>query len=195
MVVKNGVYKITNMITGQIYIGSAAGKGGFEKRWAKAYNDYLTRSIKKYGDSNFRYEILVVCPPEDCLKYEQEWLDRLQPWADTGAGFNICKVAGSLLGTKNSEETKRKKGLAQRGKIVSRETREKQRVVKLGKPHQPMLESTKEKIRLWNVNKKVSPETIQNMSTAQTRRRKKEAAEGAPHHLLYLAGKRLAKPR
>lgn len=43
---ETGVYKITNIINGKIYIGSAA-KNSFYYRWSMKYNKYLESSFKK----------------------------------------------------------------------------------------------------------------------------------------------------
>lgn len=58
------IYKITNTINGKIYIGQT--KNTFHRRYdsklhwwkSKNINDYLKRSINKYGHENFSVEIL-----------------------------------------------------------------------------------------------------------------------------------------
>lgn len=101
-----GIYKITNTITQDFYIGSAV---NFKKRFQihlsylrknKHHSRYLQNSFNKYGESIFIFEELVVCPQEYLLKLEQWFLDSLNPI------YNICKVAGSWLGQKHSEESK-----------------------------------------------------------------------------------------
>jgi group I intron endonuclease len=54
-------------------------------------------------------DILEYCESSLCISREQYYLDLLKP------EYNICKIAGSRLGTKQSEETKIKIGIVQKG--------------------------------------------------------------------------------
>lgn len=120
----NGVYLITNTVNNRIYVGSAAGKGGFAARWRGWYNKYLKASFKKYGRSKFRFEILEVCRPIYCLAYEQVYLDLLQPWFETGKGYNFEKKAGSRrLGKTCSKATAEKIRQSNIGRKDSAETK------------------------------------------------------------------------
>ena len=56
----SGIYKITNTITGDFYIGSSK---DVKKRWANhkccnSPNMIIAKAIKKYGVENFKFEIL-----------------------------------------------------------------------------------------------------------------------------------------
>jgi len=117
----SGIYKITNIINNKIYIGSAI---NFYKRFYlhlnmlnnnKHHSKYLQKSWNKYGKENFKFEILVKCPPEYCIKLEQWFLNNLN------TEYNICKTAGSLLGFKKSEESKLKQSMAIKGRKQSLE--------------------------------------------------------------------------
>lgn len=110
-----GVYMIKNMITGRVYIGSAA--YGFKKRWHSGYNNYLKSAFKKYGKRNFEFIPIQYCSPEDCIKNEQWWLDKLlfaQEYIETEGkdkrflelSYNFNPTAGSSLGFKHSKETR-----------------------------------------------------------------------------------------
>lgn len=76
----NGVYRICNLITNQIYIGSSAGKKGFSGRWAchknllrknKHTNPKLQNSWNKYGEHNFSFDIIEYSSKENCINREQ----------------------------------------------------------------------------------------------------------------------------
>lgn len=114
---KTGVYEIVNIITNERYIGSASRVGksnslsGFYVRFDKHklllknnkhHNIHLQRSYNKYGENNFNFNILSICPPEYCIKLEQWFLDNLKP------EYNIRKIADSNKGIKFTAEHKEK---------------------------------------------------------------------------------------
>ena len=102
---KTGIYKITNPVNSEIYIGSAA--ISFRKRFSnhkrllrlnKNPCKYLQRVYNKNPDVDFVFEILEVCSKEECIKREQHYIDILKP------KYNLCRVAGSSLGRKKTRE-------------------------------------------------------------------------------------------
>lgn len=112
-----GVYKITNIITGDCYIGSASRIGktksqsGFTVRFDKHlrelrnnshHNRFLQNSFNKHGENSFKFEILAKCPSEYCIRLEQWFLDNLNP------KYNIRVIADSNKGIKFTEEHKEK---------------------------------------------------------------------------------------
>ena len=124
-----GVYQIRNLKNGKLYIGSAAQVGGFHGRW-KDHRSQLKRnchhSIKlqrawnKYGEASFIFEILEECEPELCIEREQYYLDTLlfascDDSRFNRLGYNICRVAGSSLGIKYTEEARAKMSKANSG--------------------------------------------------------------------------------
>ena len=110
------IYKIINIVNEKFYIGSARNFDIRKKthlytlRNNKHANEYLQLSFNKYGEINFKFQILEECKLEELISREQYYLDNLNP------EYNICKVAYSRLGTKHSEETKRKIGLKSTGR-------------------------------------------------------------------------------
>ena len=108
MLNQSGVYQIVNIINGKCYIGSAV---CFRKRWNnhklalkknKHHSPYLQASWNKHGEENFKFEILLTCSKEELIFKEQQQINWYRP------AYNICKVAGSKLGQKQSKETRRK---------------------------------------------------------------------------------------
>ena len=94
-----GVYKITNNITGDFYVGSS---NDVKRRWAthkcpsmwKKYpNIKLYKAMAKYGLGNFIFEVLE--ETADLHNREQYWIEQLKPtYNDRYAkGYNIerCK--------------------------------------------------------------------------------------------------------
>lgn len=114
---KTGVYEILNTITKERYVGSASRIGksnslsGFYVRFEKHksllksnkhYNIHLQRAYNKYGENNFNFNVLSICPPEYCIKLEPWFLDNLKP------EYNIRKIADSNKGIKFTAEHKEK---------------------------------------------------------------------------------------
>lgn len=62
----------------------------------------MQSSWKKHGEDAFAFAILELCEPADLVEREQVAIDRLSP------ELNICPTAGSTLGRRHSEETRRK---------------------------------------------------------------------------------------
>lgn len=98
-----GIYKITNMINGKIYIGSSK---NIRSRWTCHLSDlrkqnhhsvHLQRAFNKYGISNFNIEILQETEEEYLIKIEQEYLDMLKPY-DKNIGYNISDKAERISG-------------------------------------------------------------------------------------------------
>ena len=73
----SGIYKITNLITQDSYIGSAVNLNSRKRthfanmNLSKHPNKHLQASCNKYGIKNFQFEVLAKCPKEYLLKLEQ----------------------------------------------------------------------------------------------------------------------------
>jgi len=145
----SGIYKITNLITQDSYVGSAVNLNSRKRthfanmNLSKHPNKHLQASCNKYGIDNFQFEILAKCPKEYLLKLEQFFIDNLKPT------FNKRKEVNSNLGMILTEEHKRKISESNTnnpkriGRKLSDEHKEKMRQAKLGKK---LSEETKQKI-------------------------------------------------
>jgi group I intron endonuclease len=77
----SGIYKITSLSTGRLYIGSSCRiklrmKAHYRELMRGTHqNRFLQRCFDKHGSSNFRFEIIKECKKEDLLKFEQKYLD------------------------------------------------------------------------------------------------------------------------
>ena len=117
----HAIYKIRNLINGKIYVGSAL---DYDKRKRSHKNDllsgrhtnaHLQRSWDKNGKNSFVFEIIEkVIDKDKLIEREQRYLKNLNP------EYNMCKIAGSVLGYKHTEETKNRFFR----KPLSKETRE-----------------------------------------------------------------------
>ena len=118
------IYAIVNNENGKMYIGSAV---NLTRRRQKHFRDLylnkhhaiaLQRAYNKYGKNSLSLEIIeIVKNRTSLITREQHWMDFFKP------EYNCLKRAGSCLGNKLSEETKRKISLANKGRTVLEETR------------------------------------------------------------------------
>lgn len=125
---KSGIYKLINLITNKSYIGSAV---NLQNRFSahirllrrnRHVNKYLQNSYNKHKEKNFKFEILENCNINNLLEREQYYLDLYKTY-NIDKGYNILPKAGSKLGYKLTEETKRKISQSNKGRIISKEAR------------------------------------------------------------------------
>lgn len=124
-----GIYKITNTITNNFYIGSSI---NINTRWIQHKsllslgihnNKYLQASYNKHGIEVFKFEILLLCDEAMLLIEEQKLLDL---YYNTKTCFNLSRDASSpMKGRKHSEASKKKIGDNSRGKPRPEEVRKK----------------------------------------------------------------------
>lgn len=163
---RTGVYCILNKVTGKRYIGCAS--RSFRGRWkehigslnkGKHRNRFLQRAWNKYGAKAFAFTILELCEPEDCLDREKAWIESFDA-TNPRVGYNICKEGFSRLGTKASEETRRKISLTSRGRrpMLGHKQSEyaKQRLREVHKGNK------------YNLGRKASPETRAKLSAIRS---------------------------
>ena len=93
----SGVYKITNIVTNDFYIGSSK---NIKKRWAEhkipsVWNRYpnnpMYLDMKKYGLNNFEFQILAEVEEGKLKEAEQQFIEKLQPTYNNynAKGWNI----------------------------------------------------------------------------------------------------------
>lgn len=126
---KTGIYAIRCLTNSKIYIGSALStknkkhKNGFYGRWMKHLSDlkagkhrnkYLQNSYNLYGESDFKFEIIEFCNPEEGLQREKYFIEKYNSSIDKN-GFNIIKNPLSNFKSM-SNENKLKLSLLYKGK-------------------------------------------------------------------------------
>ena len=121
---------------------------------------YLQRAWDKYGESSFEFFVLEECEPYLLIKTEQSWLpeEKTLEALIVGGYYNSSPTAGSPLGYRHTEETKKR----MRGREVSEETRKKHR-------EQVQTESKREKNRVASTGRKHSEETKNKMRETRNR--------------------------
>ena len=81
----SGIYKITNTVTGDFYIGSSKNvKRRWEEHkwpssWNKQTNNPMYLDMKEYGVDKFEFQILEEVEIEQLKKMEQQFIEILKP--------------------------------------------------------------------------------------------------------------------
>jgi group I intron endonuclease len=144
------VYKITNKITNESYIGQTV--QSLKKRWnshcsIKSGNKctYIYRAIQKYGKENFEISIITRCNSIEEMNHREAYYIKL---------FNTLAPDGYNLdsGGKN--------------KRTHQDTKDKISKIHKGKPKPPPSRETRDKIAKANIGKKYSDEVKQKHSIA-----------------------------
>lgn len=182
---KAGVYKLTCINNGKIYIGKSYNiqqRLNRHKRDAEKIKNMglFQRAIAKHGWDSFNIEILEILEDFDkstdgpiLLEKEASYI-RLYDSNNKKFGYNICEYSTDRTGHKCSDETRKKMSISRlgyrcseetkekmRNRVYSDETRDKMRQRKLGVPQ---TEEHKEKIKHSNMGKVMSEESKQKLS-------------------------------
>lgn len=143
----SGIYEIVNLVNGKRYVGSAK---KFDTRWRthrglllseKHHSRHLQRAWLKYGEDSFRFKPLLVCDIKHLILYEQLAIDALDP------EYNISKTAGSTLGVKYTDESRRRVSEALKGKMKGRK-RTSESVAKTAAAHRGTKRSAETRAKL-----------------------------------------------
>lgn len=177
------IYKITNLRNGKMYVGQTTQQPP-ERRWSqhqegsrKNNKMAICRAIKKHGVNNFKFEVIAKCYTLDELNTQEIHYiatnNTLMP-----KGYNASKGGDNY---EKSPETCKKisdaNKISQKGRIITKEAREKLRACNLGKKQSAETIAKKSAARKgvpWSERKRQSmagynhsEETKQKMSTKQ----------------------------
>lgn len=172
---KTGVYCWKNSINGLFYVGSAASSFRVRRnlhlsdlRNSKHRNEYFQRAWDKYGEKSFQFLILTICLKDNCIKWEQHWMDKLNSY-NRNSGYNLSPTAGNTLGFHHSEESKLRMSLKHKGKILSKEHVANIKIASTGRKHS---QQAKDKISNALKGRVISLEARRRMSVSARNRRK-----------------------
>lgn len=96
----SAIYQLRNLTNNRVYIGSSKNvltrlrKHRLDLRKGKHHSSRLQHAWNKYGEKNFRFEILEITTPEDRLVREQAHIDATDS-SNRKYGYNIYPIAGS----------------------------------------------------------------------------------------------------
>jgi group I intron endonuclease len=119
----SGIYKITNILSNKVYVGCASNIRArwnchlYDLRKEKHSNVYLQKAWSKYGESNFKFEIIETCDIVELHAREHYWAITLN-CLDKDKGYNL-KPTDPLGCSIHSEETKEKLRITKKGKRPS----------------------------------------------------------------------------
>lgn len=148
-----GIYKITNIITGEEYVGQSV---DIKKRWyehKRKLNNAthsLKISFKKFGIDKFEFIVLELCEQESLNERETHWINKLKPVFNSfkGGGYTRREISHETLEKLSTKAKAQWNALSMEkkteyltkyltgpkiGHLVSEETREKLRQANLGK--------------------------------------------------------------
>lgn len=134
----NEVYKITNKVTGKIYIGITNQGSGtrYRHHWYEArIGDPcpIHKSMAKYGEENFTLEIIDFADTYEELKEKEKFYIKKFNSTDRSIGYNLTEGGDGTFGRLHSEETKEKIRQKALGRKISDETKKKMSISRKGK--------------------------------------------------------------
>ena len=102
----SAVYKITNTVTNDFYIGSSKdvkkrwNEHKCQSKWNECPNNPMYLDMQEYGKDKFVFEVLEVVEPEELKVAEQQFIEKLKPT------YNRCNAKG--LNVERRKETHKK---------------------------------------------------------------------------------------
>ena len=80
-----GIYKITNTVTGDFYIGSSKDvkrrwrEHKWPSKWNECPNNQLYKDMQKYGLDKFEFQVIVEIEADSLKVIEQQFIETLKP--------------------------------------------------------------------------------------------------------------------
>lgn len=167
----SGIYTITCIANGRVYVGSAVDFGSRRRlhlhnlRNGNHHSQKMQRSFNKYGESAFEFALVLECERDCLIAEEQKFINEIRPW------FNSNPVAGSRLGSKATQETKERLRLSHLGKKPSAEAVKAQRAAMLEYAKNPEVRA---RLAVAALGRKQSQEEIQRRVMALKGKKRSE---------------------
>lgn len=166
-----GIYKITNNITGECYIGQSH---DIKRRWCEhktpknlEKNNPLQIAMRKYGVDNFTFAVVKECKGNELDYYERKFIKDYSP------AYNRNLGGKGNLGYKPSDETKKLLRKYGKSQWVSKTDEEKRFIVEHNLRRPPVghivSDATRKKLRDANLGKSMSEETKAKIGLANSK--------------------------
>lgn len=117
-----GIYLLTNIINGKVYVGKSINiKKRFYDHAKDEYSNYkkhttpITNAIRKYGWNSFDKKIIEVCDKIFILEKETYWI-RQYDALNRNKGYNVCEYSNDTTGYKHTKEARLKMSISHKGK-------------------------------------------------------------------------------
>lgn len=94
----SGIYKITNIVNGKVYVGSTVNLyhrrcHHFGRLRSNDHaNEHLQNAFNKYGEQSFHFAVIELCDRDNLLDREDFWINGLNAH-HSKSGYNILKSA------------------------------------------------------------------------------------------------------
>jgi group I intron endonuclease len=169
---KSGIYQITCLSTGKIYIGSAVNiyvRCLHHRRVLRRnthVNAHLQSAWIKHGEEDFVFSVLELVNMDQLIATEQKWMDETQCY-NREFGYNVRSIAESNAGIVRTDEIKKKLSIARTGKKfgpLSDEHKQTLSNIHRGKKYWEHTEETRRKISVTRTGHRHSPETRELLS-------------------------------
>ena len=153
----SGIYKITNLTNGKLYIGCASNINTringhkHDLRNQKHANSYLQKAWDKYGEQNFIFEIVEKCDIDNLHIREHYWVNKLN-CLDRNSGYNL-KPTDPNGYSLHSEETKEKLRQSHKGRKISQACIDAVKIYNSSEECKINLQKAREKLKFIDFNK------------------------------------------
>ncbi len=164
-----GIYKITSITTGKIYIGCASNvrtriNGHIYALRKKTHNNsYLQNAWIKYGEKNFIFEIIEKCEIINLHAREHYWVTLLN-CLDKNIGYNLKPTDPNGCSI-HSEETKQKLRIANKGKKPSELCIQKLKERTISPKHKEIMKKSRKGIDYIKLHREKRGKKIINTTT------------------------------
>lgn len=163
---KSGIYVIRHKISGKSYVGLSL---DIHKRWRShkspkpSSTSAIHSAIRKYGISEFDFEILELCVATNLEDRERHWINELGTFK---LGYNLTD--GGEGGRAVSEATKKKLSIAISGKKLGPRSEEVKRKISDANKGRPVSAATRAASSIRMTGKRQSEEWRKNGAVART---------------------------
>lgn len=164
-----GIYKITSITSGKIYIGCASNVRTringhlYNLRKDKHNNSYLQRAWTKYGEENFIFEMIEKCDISDLHAREHYWVNELNS-LNRSTGYNLKPTDPNGCSI-HSEATIEKLRQANKGKKPSQACIEALKQRTLSPEHKELLKKSREGVNYTKLHREKRGKKVIDITT------------------------------